>query len=224
MTRRAAVRLKRRARARLCAISTILVMLAGSAAAQSEEKALLSAFDVCTDIPDDIDTAREILNQAGWESAKGALVTVVQNAVFSFNFDAHDLEYTSGNAGFMAASILGNSGLGQDQIGVQSGDLKLALLGLPEGTPYCVFTGPETLLETLNKTGEFDMTMRQVSSVLLQGMGRFREQFIVGLARFEISELEVVLSKSSLPKAKANRILDLIAPVTVQIISPEIIQ
>lgn len=109
-------------------------------------KALKTAIELCQSSPSDPDAVHSILTSIGWQ--KGNDETLIKSLISLFinqSFDATRIEYTYSNSSFMAASVLGNSSLGPQQFSYRLGDLTLSVLGVTEGTPYCVLTGPDEL-------------------------------------------------------------------------------
>ena len=190
--------------------------LASPALAQSQEDAVRTALNVCTDLPTEIEPARESLRAGGWVSAEDAAISALFNAYVAFNFNADDLQYTFSNAGFMAASVLGNSALGPDQVGMELDGYRIAVLGISEGTPYCVLTGPDQLLALLERIG-FEQTTQQISGVLGQTMGSLPGGHQVAAARVDLAALEPLLMASDLPEDRVSQILSTISPSTVHI-------
>lgn len=201
----------------MLSVGAILVALIGPAAsAQSMDDSLTAAFNLCLSPPDSPDAAREVLDDSGWQPSEDATAIALYNAVVAFNFNAADLAYTFTNAGFMAASVLGNSALGPDQVGMELDGYRIAVLGISEGTPYCVLTGPDQLLALLERIG-FEQTTQQISGVLGQTMGSLPGGHQVAAARFDLAALEPLLMASDLPEDRVSQILSTISPSTVHI-------
>lgn len=146
------------------------------------------------------------------------------NGVAVFNFRANDLDYTFSNANFMAASVLGNSALGRDQIGMRSGEHTLAVLGIPEGTPYCIITGSDALLETLAQDVGFKDQSSTSSDLVTQISGRIQSDIATMVGKFDVAKLTQALSEAELPDDKKIRITELINPVTIHTVHSEVDQ
>lgn len=122
----------------------------GPVSAQADERAALATMaDLCATGFTSLQSARTALGAVGWQEDEG--METARNAlaasVFAFRFDPADVGYSVLNADFMAASILGNSALGPNQLGFRLGGVQLGVLGVEEGTPYCVATGPAWILD-----------------------------------------------------------------------------
>ncbi|WP_273508731.1 hypothetical protein [Planktotalea frisia] len=138
-------------------LSAFFFAQAETVAADSTRESIRAAIKICTDIPKEIDVARANLLKNGWERTKEGALIALFNGMIASKFRAHDLDYTIRNAFFMSASILGNSSLGANQISMEFGSYHLALLGIREGSPYCVLSGPSEL-STLNFSAEGNLT------------------------------------------------------------------
>ena len=120
------------------------------APAMADQRAALVAMaNICAEGPTTLDDAKATLGAAGWAQTQDPQVVFnpLRSAVFSFQFNSEDVGYSILNADFMAASILGNSALGPNQLGFTFGNVQLAVLAVEEGTPYCVATGPADILD-----------------------------------------------------------------------------
>ncbi|MEM8592953.1 MAG: hypothetical protein AAGF13_10545 [Pseudomonadota bacterium] len=190
--------------------------------AQTPENAVKTAFDLCTNVPGQIDEARAILSEAHWKESESAALTTLYWLTVATNFKADDLDFTFRNAAFMAASVLGNSALGQDQIGVEFDNYMLALLGLPEGTPYCVMTGPDDLLLNFARSkGELQQQMSQSSPTLIQTQGIMDETFAVSFGGFDLDAVSSLLARSSLSDAFQAEIRAFFVPSVLHIANVE---
>ena len=198
--------------------------LPGLAESRSHNTALTAAFDLCTDIPEDIEGARQTLRTNGWQSADDATVTALFNAFTVFQFRSDDLDYTFKNAGFMAGSVLGNSRLGRNQIGMRSDANALAVLGIPEGTPYCILTGTDMLLETLLQEENFEELTSMSSDLVTQVTGVVRNHVIAMAGKIDSKELTDAHSASGIPEDEATEITRRLNPVTIHIVSSEVAQ
>jgi hypothetical protein len=127
-----------------------------------QRAALVEMANICAEGPTTIDDAKAAIGAAGWIHTQDPQVVfnALRSAVFSFQFNPEDVGYSLLNADFMAASILGNSALGPNQLGFTFDDLQLAVLAVEEGAPYCVATGPAAILDAsvqvsgLEETGQ----------------------------------------------------------------------
>lgn len=200
------------------------------ARAQSNDAALDAALALCGALPNQTQLARDALRASGWEATEEGAPVALYNAMLAFNFDATDLSYTFGNASFMMASVLGNSSLGDDQVSMSFEEYNLGILGIAEGTPYCVLSGPETLILRLSPPdgsgplGPLAPLMRQTSTVLVQVGGRTSNGHIFALGRFDIAALGDLMSTSNLSADDQEEFLAFISPVSIHIISWEVWQ
>lgn len=130
-------------------VSCILSVANPVHAVEENPAAVARMVELCATGPTSLEGARAAFADAGWTEAQDGKPTVMALAslVFAFQFDAAEPGYSALNAQFMAASILGNSALGPNQLGFSLGEVMLGVLGIEEGTPYCVVTGPEWILD-----------------------------------------------------------------------------
>ena len=195
--------------------------LSGLAESGPSNPALVAAFDLCTDIPQDVETARSILRGNGWQSATDAAQSALFNAFTVFQFKSDDLDFTFSNAGFMAVSVLGNSALGRDQVGMRAEADTLAVLGVPEGRPYCILTGSDALLETLLKDQSFIERTSVTSDVVTQVTGVVRNQVTATVGKIESRKLAEAIAASEIPEDDATEIMRILNPVTIDFVSSE---
>ena len=130
-------------------------------AADSTRESIRAAIKICTD-----DSRNEIARgprqpveeRLGQRTKEGALIAVVINGMIASKFRAHDLDYDDQiTHSLCPQSMLGNSSLGANQISMEFGSYHLAWLGIREGSPYCVLSGPSEL-STLNFSAEGNLT------------------------------------------------------------------
>ena len=196
----------------------VFAALAGSAGAQTQQDAIATAFEICTTQPTTIDEIRETLLQHGWQNNEPTTLSALFNAKIAFDFNADDLRYTFENAFFIAASVLGNSSLGSDQIGVTFEDYQLAMIGIVENTPYCVLTGPNELIKTFANGGW--VTQTQVTTDLVsQGIWTDLNGSSATVGVINIEAIQAALKAAELPN---EDVVKLLAPVTIYFVITEV--
>ncbi|MEJ6393744.1 hypothetical protein V8J82_10780 [Gymnodinialimonas sp. 2305UL16-5] len=191
--------------------------------AQPEDSAVSAALALCADLPEETQTARDTLQANGWQASESATLVALFNAIAAFNFDASDLSYTFQNAGFMAGSVLGNSALGPDQIGMTFETYTTAAIGIAEGEAYCVLTGPNQLLSALEQL-DFNRETQTSSGVVTRLTGALAGGHRVSAVEFDLAALDLMLAESELPADQVSRIQSYLSPVIVHIVSPEVPQ
>ncbi|WP_372570842.1 hypothetical protein [Ruegeria jejuensis] len=127
--------------------------VASAQPSEESEKALLEALDLCASGFGSLDSARDALTNAGWTEFENGPASVMVSSILAFSIDETDLAYTVENAYFMAASILGNSALGPNQLAFVHSDILLGLIGVEEGSQYCVVGGPKWTALTALQNG-----------------------------------------------------------------------
>ncbi len=129
--------------------------------AETIEVAAIEALEFCLDMPSDQDQAIDQLGVMGWTRATDDDGQTIYQLLYSLMFvNDHrpdDLDYTYKNSHFMAASTLGNSALLPNQPAFTKGEIRLGVLGIREGTPYCVLSGPKSITPPLEK--KFGITL-----------------------------------------------------------------
>ena len=163
----------------------IAVATSGSIApAMADQQTALAAMaNLCAEGPMTLDDAKAALGAAGWVQTQDPQVVFnpLRAAVFSFQFRSEDVGYSLLNAEFMAASILGNSALGPNQLGFTFSDVQLAVLAVEERKPYCVATGPAAILDVsvqvsgLEETGQTNLVRVRKGSL---GEGGYADALI----------------------------------------------
>ena len=208
-------------RMRILWASTALFVLATGAVPQTQVDAIDTALELCANPPEDTEIARYSLGRAGWKEADDAAFLALYNAVAKFQFNPTDLGFTFRNAEFVAASVLGNSALGRDQIGVHFGEHRLAVLGIPEGTPYCVVSGPLTLLGAVTGADGFSEGSRQTAESIETLTGKIRDHVNVAAAQFDMAAVNASVASSDLPADQVVQIASNLDPVTIHIVPSE---
>lgn len=201
-----------------------LVALPVPASSQDTESPIRTAFDLCTDLPKDIELARETLKAEGWQSEDTAAFEALVNSNAVFQFRVNELDYTFQNAAFMAASILGNSALGRDQIGMQSDDHTLAVLGINEGTPYCVVTGPTSLLGAFQEYERIQPRGSISADFVSQIMGQTHDNVAFTVGWIETDSFNEAVNSSDMSEEDADRFVGLMNPATLAIYPSEVTQ
>jgi hypothetical protein len=191
--------------------------LSGGTLAQDAKTPFAVAFALCADPPADIQIAREALWAAGWHSTEQASVIALTNAGIVTLFDETDLERTIVNAGFMAGSILGNSPLGPDQIGMETDDHFLALIGIPEGWPYCVIAGPPAVFEQLRRLDNLETWAGVRTDILTRMTSVYDNRLIAIGGELNLPELERRLAETDLSEDDISAWRPFLAPATAYI-------
>jgi len=127
--------------------------LATGQTTEQGEKAFLAALDLCSGPVETLDSARAVLTKTGWAEFDEGPARIVWSNRIAFSIDETDLLYTVSNASFMTVSLFGNSALGPNQLAFEHTNMRLALIGVEEGTSWCAFVGPEWLLKTALTNG-----------------------------------------------------------------------
>ncbi|CTQ49015.1 hypothetical protein [Jannaschia donghaensis] len=138
---------------------------------------MTATIDLCFALPNTIPLAVEAFENLGWRTIEEdeesetppPIFQTLMAGVIVHNFRADDLNYTVGNGAFMAASILGNSSLGKNQIGMAYGDASLAVLGIEEARPNCTMAGPAWISRATHAAG-LRAQITQSTADLWQGM------------------------------------------------------
>lgn len=108
---------------------------------------LQQAVEFCLAPPADTNAARAIFVDRGWQEGDvERIMQLLSAAVFALRLDLDDLSDSYSDAVFLAASMLGNSALGPNQLSFTSGTLEIVAMGLDEGVPQCAITGPSSLI------------------------------------------------------------------------------
>lgn len=202
-------------------VSAAFAVLACSADAQSPPDALTTAFELCVSQLTNIDVVRDTLLQHGWEQNENAAFTTLFNAKIAFDFHADDLDYTFNNAVFMAGSVLGNSGLGSDQISVMFEDYQLAILGIKEISPYCVMTGPIDLITAFSDGGWQRQTQFR-SDLIEQGVWANSNGSSSTVGIVDTDALLTLLEGSAPPNKAFAKLLPFLAPITIHFATTEV--
>lgn len=120
---------------------------------EATHTAVSIALDLCKSGPTDLNEVRNALAKAGWIEGDKQLVHDVAFAQhLSTSFDPLQLEYSFKNSAFMTASLLGNSSLGPNQVSFTSDEMALAVLGVTEGTPYCILAGSNEIVSIVTRS------------------------------------------------------------------------
>ena len=143
---------------------------------ESERQLIADTIDFCFDPPKDVDLATDTLARIGWRSADasdGSMPDEAEaliGAILVGRFQTDDIPGSIANAGFIAASVLGNSSLGSDQIGMAYEDAVIAAMGIEERTPYCALSGPAWVVIAASQAG-LNFQMEQSTAMLSQAVG-----------------------------------------------------
>jgi hypothetical protein len=185
------------------------------------KNAFRELFEMCVKPPATTDDARAALIAGGWVIDDQALLVATLNAVIISNFDSRDLDKTLGNAFFMATSWLGNSSLGQDQVGARQGEFYVAFLGISEGTSHCVISGPAPLNKLFFGQSDAREIMSQAGPALVQNLGVFKGR-LASSGWFFPGELEKMISSLDQPSEAQEELRTLIKAETISIQPAEV--
>lgn len=150
-----------------------------SSPTDTQQQVISATVDLCFSPPEDVDGAQEALTTFGWgpppepfasEKAIQPQLEALIGISFAAQLNTEALHDSFLNAFFRAASILSNSSLSPNQIGLIYEDAVVAMLGVEEGTPYCAINGPSWLALAVHEAG-LDPWMVQSSRLMFQGMG-----------------------------------------------------
>ncbi|MEM8850423.1 MAG: hypothetical protein AAGE03_10345 [Pseudomonadota bacterium] len=144
----------------------------------AQQRVIGATIDICFSPPNEIFEARQALTNLGWQSVGPSVsgneapphLEALFGVALGSQFDTNDIRASVADASFRAASALGNSSLGPDQIGLIYAGTVLGMIGVEEAVPYCVMSGPGWLFRAIDEAS-LDLQMSQSSSLMLQGMG-----------------------------------------------------
>jgi hypothetical protein len=139
------------------AVTTLLACASGTAFADTAAN-LDAAISLCTSLPHPSEIVTEALVAAGWASDPNAVRRSFVSSAFAFRLQPEDIAYSIDNGVFMAASILGNSGLPPDQPGFSAAGIGLVVVQGGDAPGYCVLSGPDVLLTYLQSAAALEQT------------------------------------------------------------------
>ncbi|MEX0318867.1 MAG: hypothetical protein AB3N21_12985 [Ruegeria sp.] len=180
----------------------------------------MTALDLCSGGMESLQTARATLESVGWAPWEEGPASILASNAIAFSVDATNPAHTVDNALFMAVSILGNSELGANQPAFVLSDIRLALVGVEEGKPYCAFAGPDWLVHSALRNGANDGLQAKTELVTLM-LGEH------GNAMFAMSLVDVDAFVEVLSKAEAEdtdrkdmgpHLRELLAPANIQVV------
>lgn len=201
---------------------TALTLVVASEAAIAAPDGVRDALQLCTQLPDQTDQARSSLRDGEWQEVESAALGALYSAVAAFNFRASDPKFTVENAWFMAASILGNSALGDDQIGMELDAYTVAILGIAEGKPYCVLTGPTDLLAQLTQLDGYAPIGADRDDFVTKSSGSLANGYRFQSAAMNLPAVGELFAVTEFPADNRDQMFSMLAPIVVQIVSTEV--
>lgn len=201
----------------------VLIMMSPNVLAAESELAVEDAIALCLSSQSDIAKTRAELTTLGWKASENAAFDALLNSKFAFYFDGTNINETFRNAAFMAGSILGNSSLGADQISMEFADVRLAFLGINENSQYCVFAGPETLLDAIRKAPGYQELIFQKTENLTQIVVSFRDVRFGMVSLFDLERLKTTM-EAQLDPSMVSETEGFMQPATIFIARKEVLQ
>lgn len=200
------------------------ICAAGSAVSgtpeKEDEQAFVSALELCSDGPRSLTTSSATLENAGWSpSDEGPMMVLASNSI-AFSVDATNPEYTVENGFFMAASVLSNSALGPNQLAFTRSDIRFGVMGITEGTPYCVFAGPDWLIQTALRNG-VDSRIQAKTELVTLLLGE-NDKAMTSVALVDIDAFAEVLSRAKAEVTERDdtsfQLRKVLSPANIQVV------
>jgi hypothetical protein len=183
----------------LCIVFSSNIALAGT---QPSDQNLSEVFDLCLDLPSDQNRVVNELGKMGWANASDNKIAfeAIYSVMFLRSFRENDLEYTFKNAAFMASSILGNSALKGIQPGFRYGKIRLTVIGIKNGNPQCLFSGPKRLATVAKSKWDLDLDLGGSEIKSSTGFSKDKS-VVVGV----IDKEKLPIKKSNVPQVDIAR-------------------
>lgn len=156
--------------------------LDGQPPSEAQQKSVTDTVNLCFDLPDTVEGAAAAFTEIGWSNgnpdesptAPRTELEALVGAVVVGRFRAEDLYFTVGNALSVANSVLEQSDLGPNQVGLIWDEATIAVLGIEEGTPYCAISGPAWIVIAAEEAG-LKPQLEDSSDTLMKSKGRIAQ-------------------------------------------------
>lgn len=205
--------------------------LDGQPPSETQQKRVTDTVNLCFDLPDTAENAAAAFTAIGWSNgnpddsptAPRTELEALVGAVVAGRFRVEDLYFTVSNALSVANSVLEQSDLGPNQVGLIWDEATIAVLGIEEGTPYCAISGPAWIVFAAEEAG-LKPQLEEASDTLMKSKGRiapgaFSMGVILDFDTFLISAVAAIKYGEG-DGEKAESIKTLLNPASI-IITPQ---